>query len=277
MRRAVVQAVAPAILVCAMSACAGRDADGSGPGRAAADDAAAGGDGAARTDGAAVLDATAESAACNLGCAGSAGAVTLHITDSTGQPVPAPTFSEGDAGLEASCAALVDGGVPPLVNTGSDPDGGRTALDGCTAWVFLPSSGELGFGAHTIVVDAPGYATGSIDVNLPYPVACSCSGPSVDASITLAQAPSCGSAICASNEYCIVPCCGGPSLACVNVPDGGACPSGYHADPTCFPGGNPCRLDECPPPPPFCSANATACPMGSGATTSGHTVHCNCQ
>ncbi len=75
-----------------------------------------------------------------------------------------------------------------------------------------------------------------------------------DAPITT-DAGQCGSL------YLITPCCGGPALQCLPLPDGGGCPGGTQFSAACQ-NGPGCRLDPCKPAPPFCAALPASCTPG---------------
>ncbi|HMR09653.1 MAG TPA: hypothetical protein PKA88_27940 [Polyangiaceae bacterium] len=65
----------------------------------------------------------------------------------------------------------------------------------------------------------------------------------------------CGSETCGATQYCIQPCCGGAPPQCIDKPEGGTCPSGFH-DGCSFGGcsGNDCcEADPCTPPPAYCA------------------------
>lgn len=66
----------------------------------------------------------------------------------------------------------------------------------------------------------------------------------------------CGTETCGAAQYCVSPCCGGAAPACMQLPEGTACPAGFHSG--CF--GGPCtspatccQANDCKPPPPYCS------------------------
>ena len=65
----------------------------------------------------------------------------------------------------------------------------------------------------------------------------------------------CGTQTCGPTQYCIHPCCGGAPPACIEKPEGGSCPAGYHDG--CSYGGcagvSCCEMDPCTPPPPYCA------------------------
>ena len=65
----------------------------------------------------------------------------------------------------------------------------------------------------------------------------------------------CGKETCGVTQYCIQPCCGGAPPQCIDKPEGGTCPSGFHEG--CSFGGcsgvECCEADPCTPPPPYCS------------------------
>jgi hypothetical protein len=82
-------------------------------------------------------------------------------------------------------------------------------------------------------------------------------------------AAACG---CTSGEICVRPSCGGTALACIAVPDGGLCPSGYTYNSFCTsiefssgPGPG-CQPPPCTPPPSYCLAVPASC--GSPVTCS---------
>lgn len=83
----------------------------------------------------------------------------------------------------------------------------------------------------------------------------------------------CGSQTCGATQLCVHPCCGGTAPPCEPALDGGACPAGFHPDPSCPQQSGGCRADPCTPPPPYCTDKVTE----PGCTlTQGHDVMCLC-
>lgn len=88
----------------------------------------------------------------------------------------------------------------------------------------------------------------------------------------------CGMTTCSANQYCVVPCCGGPAPLCFDPPDGGACPDGSTQG--CFSGASYacasvatcCQPVACTPPLPYCSDTL---PSG-GCSLQGRTCRLEC-
>jgi len=82
--------------------------------------------------------------------------------------------------------------------------------------------------------------------------------------------PACGTQVCAANQFCVHPTCGGGvPLPCAALNDAGACPSGWTYDAQCasMPSPKPgCRPPPCVDPPAFCTNIPSSC--GSNLTCS---------
>lgn len=77
-----------------------------------------------------------------------------------------------------------------------------------------------------------------------------------DEPLDAGAAAACGEETCTGDARCIRPCCGGPPVECVPLPDGGACaPS---ATPCSLPGGGDGCATPCTPPAPYCSEEIPA-------------------
>ncbi len=104
------------------------------------------------------------------------------------------------------------------------------------------------------------------------------SGGASGSSAGAGGAQSCGTTICAANQYCVVPCCGGTAPLCFDPPDGGACPNGATkgcvsgASYNCANAANCCEPAPCKPPAPYCSDTM---PSG-GCLLEGRTCHLEC-
>src|SRR5450631_1036695 len=73
----------------------------------------------------------------------------------------------------------------------------------------------------------------------------------------------CGTSPCPNNQVCVHPSCGGGTLVCDPLPDGGQCPTGwtYHAlcSLTAGRSGSGCQPPPCTPAAPFCADVPAAC------------------
>jgi hypothetical protein len=70
----------------------------------------------------------------------------------------------------------------------------------------------------------------------------------------------CGANTCTTNEYCVVPCCGGAAPPCFMENPDGSCPEGTTSG-TCGSGEFGCVPPPCTPPAPFCAPD-DACSGG---------------
>lgn len=84
----------------------------------------------------------------------------------------------------------------------------------------------------------------------------------------------CGDAVCATNELCIRPCCGGALRACAAPVDGGGCGEGNALGSCVGPSGPTIGCAPTCAPKPFCSAKRV-CPVGAPAPD-GRDVQCAC-
>ena len=84
----------------------------------------------------------------------------------------------------------------------------------------------------------------------------------------------CGSTTCGATQYCVSPCCGGAAPPCIENPDGGACPAGYHAGKCNFGQDDGCIQDACKAQPPYCVDDPSKAPVG--CMKQGHGFLCVC-
>lgn len=101
-------------------------------------------------------------------------------------------------------------------------------------------------------------------------LACS-SGGSKDAAAD-DSGGSCNGSVCAANELCIHPCCGGAQPVCSTIPDGG-CPQGTIELSNCPPTAAPGCQEVCEPPPSYCSPTL---PIGCSVDSRTGDVVCAC-
>ncbi|HEX3850569.1 MAG TPA: hypothetical protein VGF76_23550 [Polyangiaceae bacterium] len=156
---------------------------------------------------------------------------------------------------------------------GSESTGGASAGASGSAGSSAGSSGSGGsdFGSGGSSSGAAGHAGSSLGGS-------ASTGGSGGTSAGTAGVQSCGAATCGANQYCVVPCCGGPAPLCFPPPDGGTCPEGSTTG--CFGGASDactnsatcCQPASCNPAPPYCSDTLPS----SGCLLEDRTCHLEC-
>lgn len=145
-------------------------------------------------------------------------------------------------------------------------DGGEDVSSGGTGGSTGGTSGEFGMSGSGGTAGISGGSGGAAASNSGG-AAASDSGGRADASdgssdggsVAPADSPfACGSDTCSVTQYCIHPCCGGAPPPCMSMPEGGACPIGFHqgcSSPmgACSNPQNCCEMDPCTPPPAYCA------------------------
>lgn len=110
-----------------------------------------------------------------LGCPVGLPSVTLAVQDTTGTPVPGPYFSEGSNQLLFQCDVFAaDAGA------GDAGDAGPGKV--CAKWKMYLKAGK-----HPITIDAQGYVSQTLDVDLKGPTGCCGQGEQLEKTVTLAK------------------------------------------------------------------------------------------
>lgn len=125
------------------------------------------------------VDAGSDRDPCaGLGCAVGPPSVTLAIQDGAGAPVPSPFFSEGGKQLMFLCMSYGQDAGAGDAAAGDAGDAGPGQP--CAKWRLVFSAGK-----HSITVDAQGYVSQTLDVELQGPVGCCGQGEQLEMTVTL--------------------------------------------------------------------------------------------
>jgi len=111
-----------------------------------------------------------------LGCAVGLPSLTVTVLGVGGAPVPSPYFSEGAKPLTFQCVLVQDAGA------GGGDAGDAGAGPVCAKWKMFFSVGK-----HALMIDAQGYVSQALEVDLKGPPACCGQGDQLEKTVTLAS------------------------------------------------------------------------------------------
>ena len=107
-----------------------------------------------------------------LGCAVGQPSLTVAVQDAAGTPIKSPLFTEGGKTLAFQCVLYEqDGGAG---------DAGAGQL--CAKWKMFFTVGK-----HSVTIDAQGFVSQTIDLDLKGPAGCCGQGDQVEKTVTLAS------------------------------------------------------------------------------------------